>query len=242
MTRQIPVATTQNVDLHLDIASLGDRIVAYLIDSVIRFVYLMAVLVIMDQFNGENPFDNHMVATLVILVPFFFYHLLFEVFNNGQSPGKRVLKLRVVRLDGQSVGLGSYILRWLFRLIDINLFSGLVAIIAIAASDKGQRLGDMVAATTVVKERSDYNLRKLAFQETQPEYALTYPEVFRLSSKHIQLINETLESRDIENIDSHVNLLADKIADIMHVEFDGHPRRFLRTVASDFSHYKSTMP
>src|SRR4029077_19753394 len=88
---------------------------------------------------------------VVLVIPFALYNLLFEIFMNGQSPGKRAMDIKVLRLDGTPATVGDYIMRWLFALVDVHLFSGLIAVLCIAIGGKGQRLGDMVAGTTVVK-------------------------------------------------------------------------------------------
>ncbi|MDX1476772.1 MAG: RDD family protein [Saprospiraceae bacterium] len=241
MQQEFHISTTQNVDLGYEAASLGDRLVAYLIDIVIKGVYLFLVMIFLldSVFNTFGEFVGNVFVYLLWLLPYLLYHLLFEVLNNGQSPGKRAMRLRVVSLDGTPVTLGSYLLRWLMRLVDIDLTTGLGAIISIAVSDRGQRIGDRVAGTTVVKQRSEVRLEHLAFvDETDDEpYDPTYPQVTALTAQHIEIIRETLANRHVIDISAHVDLLAEKIAAIMKVDVPSDPYAFLDTVARDFSHY-----
>src|SRR5690606_21050190 len=97
--------------------------------------------------------DLHSVAVniAIVTVPFLLYHPLFEILMNGQSPGKRQMKIKVVSLDGSSPTIGGYLMRWLFRLVEVFMLRGAVAMVTIAANGKGQRLGDIAAGTTVVK-------------------------------------------------------------------------------------------
>lgn len=239
MAGQITISTTQNVDLQYQIAPLGERIVAYIIDSLIRIAVFIALIVMVGIFS-PNFFDDGIGVVMTIFlimgaIPLLFYHLLFEVFNNGQSPGKRIFDLRVVSVRGDLVSFGSYFLRWLFRLVDFHIFSGLVAVIAVAASDKGQRVGDMVAGTTVIKQGTRVAFRQLAFDEVRKEYIPIYPQASQLQPAHVELIKETLNNLSLEQADDHVNLLAEKTANMLGIQFEEHPRKFLHTIVMDYS-------
>jgi hypothetical protein len=194
---------------------------------------LLGVIAPNSLINGFGALA--IIMTVLFAIPFLGYHLLFEVFNNGQSPGKRIFDLRVVSLRGDMVSIGAYMLRWLFRIVDFHILSGLVAVIAVAASDKGQRVGDMVAGTTVIKESKRIAFRQLAFDEVRNEHIPLYPQATELQPAHIELIKETLGNLSLENSDIHVRLLADKTAAILGVTYEDHPRKFLRTVVNDYS-------
>src|SRR5688572_16373007 len=125
----ISVQTTQNVFIHHPLASLGDRILAYILDRIILIAYIVAIvgLFINIKVNAVWPWFVFLAG------PWLFYHLVFEIFMNGQSPGKRVMQIQVVRLDGTQPSVGDYILRWAFSLIDFYVLSGALAVIVIAA-------------------------------------------------------------------------------------------------------------
>ena len=82
---------------------------------------------------------------LIVNLPTTFYSLIFEIAMNGQTPGKYLNKIRVVKIDGSKPTLGSYLTRWLLRIIDIWFFTGSVAVFTILFNGKGQRLGDIAA-------------------------------------------------------------------------------------------------
>ena len=151
--QNVGIHTTQNVFIHHQLAGLGDRIGAYLLDLAIIVAYGFAVFFIIALLEME--LSNSLM--LVFFLPVFFYDLLFEILMDGQSPGKRQLRIKVVKLDGTQPTLGSYILRWILRPIDV-LFYGGVAILCIVIGGKGQRLGDIPAGTTVVKLAKDSSL------------------------------------------------------------------------------------
>jgi uncharacterized RDD family membrane protein YckC len=239
MAGQITIETTQNVTLHYQVAPLGERIVAYIIDGLIRIALLIAFVILLGIIVPNFLVDGMGVAgtvmIFVFLIPFLFYHLLFEIFNHGQSPGKRIFDLRVVSLKGEMVSIGAYLLRWLFRIVDFHIFSGLIAVIAVAASDKGQRLGDMVAGTTVIKESRQLSFGQLAFDEVREDYIPTYPQAASLQPAHIELIKETLNNLALENSEEHVRMLADKTAQMLEIAYAEHPRKFLRTIVNDYN-------
>ena len=127
----IGIETTQNVDIQYNIASIGDRVLAQIIDMLILFGYgfamIFVVLFLGDTFSG-SPIYFPTATFIILYLPFFFYDLLCEIFLNGQSMGKKILKIKVVKIDGSQPGLGSYFLRWLLKQIDVFFTYGSVGI------------------------------------------------------------------------------------------------------------------
>ncbi|MCB0649385.1 MAG: RDD family protein [Saprospiraceae bacterium] len=139
--------TANNISISYPKAGLGTRMGAYLIDFAILYFVVM-IIVIFSM--GES------ISYLLSMIVFTSWHFLFEVFNKGQSPGKMAMKIKVVSLDGSSPSLKSLFIRWLFRVIDISMTLGSLAMISIHGSSLGQRLGDQLANTTVVKTKVKY--------------------------------------------------------------------------------------
>src|SRR5688572_29908483 len=106
----INVRTTQNVSIQYPVASIGDRILAYLLDSVILIAYSVAVIALFINLEMEIIW----VWIMMLVAPWLLYRLAFEIFMNGQTPGKRVMNIQVVRLDGTQPAIGNYFLRWIF--------------------------------------------------------------------------------------------------------------------------------
>lgn len=149
----IRIHTTQNVTLEYEVASIGSRIVATILDNLIFVAWAFAVGGLVTWLLGRHSEVAAWTMGVLIGLPFVFYHLACEVLFNGQSLGKKAQHLRVMRLDGTAPRLGDYFLRWLLRLVDFGFGSGLVAVITIALNGKGQRLGDLAAGTTVISVR-----------------------------------------------------------------------------------------
>ena len=120
--------------------------IAWGIDILILLVYIIIVSII--------AFSSLYLYYFLILIVTGFYHLAFEVLNNGQSPGKRIMNIKVVTLHGRTPKAQDYFLRWIFRLLEITGCLGVVAILYISSTEKNQRIGDLLAQTTVVKLRS----------------------------------------------------------------------------------------
>jgi uncharacterized RDD family membrane protein YckC len=233
---QVQVRTTQNVFIHYPVASLGDRILAYLIDTVVKIVYVIAVVALL--LNAKVNVIWIWIVTVII--PMTLYHLLFEIFMNGQSPGKRGMDIKVLRLDGTPATVGDYIVRWLFSLVDVHFFSGLIAVLCIAIGGKGQRLGDMVAGTTVVKIIEEANVTASEiFVPHDTGYTAVFPQVVQLTEYDIELVQRALEvSRDSGN-SQPVLAATEKVKTLMGIQTDLPPVKFLYTIIKDFQHLTS---
>lgn len=187
----VEIRTSQNVGLTVEIAGLGDRVVAALIDYLVIGAYVIAMSLLASVLIGLT---NSLAVLLPLLLPALLYFLLCEVFLNGQSIGKRFVNIRVMRRDGTAPTLGDYLLRWLLRPIDIWLSSGLVAVVTVLLTGTGQRLGDLAADTTVVHAESNTDLRDTIFTRVDAEHTLTFPEVEALHPDDIATANEVLNT------------------------------------------------
>ena len=246
MNEGILIQTTQHVPLQMDLATLGDRILAYLIDGLIVGMYAFIAIMVWGFVFGSN-IDSvggtgavaMVVAGVLLLIPAIAYHLLMEIFNNGQSIGKRAMDIQVVAKDGGEVTVGMYLLRWLLRFVDISLFNGIVAIITIAVSDNRQRLGDMVANTVVIKLKKKSTMAQTPYSKPEDQHEVRYSNAILLEREDVMLIKETLNSRDVVGIDEQVRILAQKVADKLNIPVPENPRLFLRDVIKDYSHLRS---
>lgn len=231
----IRVRTTQNVFIHYPLGSIGDRIVAYLIDRLILVLYCAAVVVALISLSVELWW----VYVILLGIPFVFYGLFFEIFMDGQTPGKRVIKIKVVRLDGTQATIGDYLFRWLFSIIDFQL-SGAVAVITIAMNGKGQRLGDLVAGTTVVKlvEQREITASDI-FITSEETYQPTFEQVTRLSARDIEVIQRALETASRQGNMQPVILVSERIRSLLGIQTDLAHTEFLYAVVKDFNHLTS---
>lgn len=229
----IRIQTAQNVFIEYQPASVGDRIGATIIDGVIALCYLLVVNLTLEGLNLEPG----TTVRLALYSPYVFYHLVSEIFMDGQSVGKKAVNIKVVKLDGTQPGIGSYLLRWLLRPVDI-LFFGAVAMISISSSQKGQRLGDIAAGTSVISTRRRQTLRDTMLPEIPDEYTPLYPEAARLTDRDVSIIKESLQAylRGDRQDSWLVHTLAEKVQALLGVRTNQTYVEFLRTVLKDHAY------
>jgi len=223
--------TNQNIEIDLELGSLGDRIVAFIIDFVIMIVFLLSVTGLISYIN----LDSWLVS--LFYIPLMFYSLAFEYFGNGQTLGKRAMNIKVVKLDGSTPSIGSYLLRWLFRIVDIWLYPIVFApaVISIIATKNGQRIGDLVAGTTVIKIRNIEAAQ--AFKSVaQDDHEVTFTAVKALSDEQIELIKKALKMKKEGYNKEGVTLLSEKIKDKLKIESDLPDVKFLYTIIADYEY------
>jgi len=232
----IQVQTTQNIFIHYPVASLGDRILAHLIDRLVLIVYTVVVIAAF-----VNLQINEMWAWMMVIgTPWLLYNVLFEIFMNGQTPGKMAMTIKVVRLNGTPPSIGDYLLRWIFSFIDFYILSGAIAVVIIAAGSKGQRLGDIVAGTSVVKliEQKEVTASEI-FVTPSSEYEPIYGQAVQLQQKDIELIQQALEVARDQGNNEPLLAVTEKVKALLGIQTDLPPVKFLYTVIKDYNHLTS---
>lgn len=166
------IETPERVPLEFALASIGNRFLAVAVDHLIQFSLMFLIAWLLSTIYGlgnAGPAVDEMivempkwtVAILIIVISFVFsgYFAFFEWIWSGQTPGKRLLKLRVIRDDGRPVTFWESVARNLLRIFDavpgfvIPIYS--VGLIAVFLSPRDQRIGDLFAGTVVIRERAD---------------------------------------------------------------------------------------
>ncbi len=233
--KKIEIHTTQNVTIEYALASLPERMGAFFIDTCIIWAAIGLLNLIALIFGISS-----MVFFFITAVPIFFlYTLAFESLNNGQSLGKYFLKIKVVKLSNEKAEIFDYIMRWAFRMIDIYLSLGSLAVLLIYSSSRSQRLGDLLADTSVIKllDKNRYHLKSIMKINDTNDYIPKYPEVIVFTEKEMLLIKETLERYTKYPSDGHkeaMDVLLQKIEDQLKIK---HPRNitdFLKTLIKDY--------
>lgn len=227
----ISIDTTQNVSIQYELASPGDRATAYIIDLIIKFAYLIVVLVLLR----EAP-----TAVIVLsILPFIFYDILLEYFMDGQTIGKKAINIKVIALSGRQADISSYLLRWLLRPVDFLIFTPAIALMVVILWGKGQRIGDMVAGTCVVNITRPRRL-KYALPAFEENYVPTFTEVAKLSDKDIHLIEQILQAyKKNKNKNVAIALTAQKVKSLIGVETTLSDEEFLKTLVKDYYHLTS---
>ncbi len=233
--KEFQIKTAQNISINQNTANVGSRIAAYLIDGAILFFYILLMIFIGTKVKSDTSLAWSVYSLLYL--PVLFYHLMFEAFFDGQSPGKMSMNIRVVKLDGSKPKLSNYLLRWLMRIIDISITTGGIAVISILISGKGQRLGDIAAGTTVVSEQFRMGLQHTLLQEIPDDYVPKYPQVMALSDKQIQEIKqiktEALKAGDF----GVIKKLAEKTASLIQVNPEEKNLEFIENIVRDYNYY-----
>lgn len=235
----IRIQTTQHTELEYTLAGVGDRLIAYLIDLVLYVSYGIGLAVLMYKTSLLDFWSGAWV--LVLILPILFYQLLCEIFMNGQSVGKRIRQIKVISLDGNQPTIGQYLIRWLFRIIDDMIGSGVVAIVSIALSEKAQRLGDMLAGTTVVRTRTSTVFDDTLFMEADASHVATFPQVIRLKDRDVNMLKEVIRRvrTDSERHRSLLDKACARTREVLGVDTDLEPLDFLETVIRDYNHITS---
>ncbi len=231
----ISISTAQNIDVQYELAGLGSRILAALLDYVLFMAYFIVAMLLLSQ-TQPNQSLSSFLGYFILLFPIMLYHLLCEIFLNGQSVGKRIMKIKVISLDGGQPSFGQYVMRWLFRLVDIALSQGVIAVVSVAATNRAQRLGDLAANTTVVSTKPKKSLQQTIYMPTIENYVAVYLEVSRLSSEDIQLIKDVLLMQHQDQGYYLAVETANKIENVLNIKRKEDPLNFLRIVLTDYNH------
>jgi len=167
------IETPERVPLAFALASIGNRFIAVVVDHFIQYLALILIAWFFTYISGiasptdrsagevlsEMPKWTIAIIILILFIVFSGYFILFEWLWDGQTPGKRLLKLRVIRQDGRPITLWEAIARNLLRVFDaapgffVPIYS--VGLIVIFLTNRDQRVGDLFAGTVVIRERTD---------------------------------------------------------------------------------------
>jgi uncharacterized RDD family membrane protein YckC len=235
----IRITTSQNIDIDYEVAGVGERVVARLIDyGVFVGIFILGLVIGLIAGKSFNSKIVIIIAVAVYAALYVFYDLACEIWMNGQSVGKRVMKIKVISLDGARPKFSQYLLRWLFRIVDFTLSSGLCGLISVAVSDKHQRVGDMVAGTSLIKTQARTLIDNIAFSPVESEYNPVFNEAAQLNDQDIVLLQEVIRTYFQTGSTEVVYVAAARIKELLSVSaIEGmDDLYFLQTVVKDYTH------
>ena len=238
---QLSIRTPELVAIEFPLAGIGSRFVALLIDYLIQgaaaFILILIFVLFVSATAGSRPVHSSIAGSpnsgkwaiaIAIAIPFLFqwgYFTLFEAFWRGQTPGKRIMRIRIIQQTGRPVGVFESLGRNLTRIIDMLPTFYIIGVIVMFLTRRQQRLGDLVAGTLVVHERDiEAPLESMGGSRTftAPSFtpAATPPRESKLPADAIAL----LTLADLQTIESYLNRrldvpietrarLADKLAE-----------------------------
>jgi len=250
---EIQITTTQNVTINFKAAELGERILAYFIDFTIKMAYLFLISMVFSLFSDplfayiEDHFDTDpwsvMAIIIIIGAPIFFYTIVSETLLMGQTLGKKLVKIRVVKIDGYRASFLDYFIRWVMRFVDINIFSGVIALVSIGSSKKHQRLGGMASGTAVINLKNKVGIYHTILQEVAEDYQPTYLSVIKLSDNDVRIIKENYVRAKKKNDHKTLLILKEKIIGVIgEVPPAGVTAgNFIASIIKDYNHFTKNM-
>jgi len=192
-------------------------------------------------FTGAFGVDSVELYYLMIAFPIFaFYSPVSEMLMDGQTLGKRIIGIKVVKLTGKEPSNNDYLIRWVFRLIDIWLSGGTIAAMLVSSSPKAQRLGDVTSNTTLIRVKfiPRFRLEDIERISSLDNYEPTYPEVKRLNEDDMLLIKSIVSRARRYNNPAHKEALNNLVSRLMSIlDIPKRPRNsieFLKTLIRDY--------
>jgi len=254
----VAISTPFNISLDFEIAEFHKRLAAYFTDLTLLVVYMIAMQYLLTDILSFDSLYNGGIFIFCVGVPVLSYHLIMEVFNNGQSLGKMAFGIRVMSLEGGEPHLGQYLMRWIFRVFEwlpmLLLYTniqrynfvlqafltgilGLIVVLIIAVNKKSQRFGDMTAGTTVVNTKVKLGLNDTVFREVATEgYKVMFPDVMRLSDRDINAIKAVLNQTLKSNRYDTANRVAYKVKEVLKIESSMEVTDFLEKLLEDYNY------
>lgn len=236
---EFQIETAQNVGIQQKVANIGDRMLAYLLDSLVIILYMIAIIMLLTALDLD-PADSWAIYLLLSL-PAFLYYVLLETFWNGQTVGKYAMKTRVVKLDGSKPSFANYFVRWILRIVDVVISSGGVAVLTILVRGNGQRVGDIAAGTTVISERIRLSIKDTILKEIPVDYVPTYSQVTVFSDNEMQTVKTLYNQAKLKGQHNIILSLHLRLIKVMQIETTQKPIEFVDTVIKDYNYYTQNM-
>ncbi|MGY0392815.1 RDD family protein [Bizionia sp. KMM 8389] len=239
---KIAINTAQNVNLDYKLIGIGERLVAFLIDGLILIVYMTVmenIVTFSDLFESDSWTARGVVG--LVTLPALFYSLICHVLFNGQTVGKMIMKIKVVRLDGAPTQWYNLLVRWMLRLVDIWLFFASIGVMSILLSDKKQRVGDSAAGTVVISAKKQHKISSTILEDINDDYQPVYTNVTQLTDKDVRIIKEAFILSKRNNDFKTLTILRNKICTLLHIETDMFDKEFIDTILKDYNYYTQNM-
>ena len=238
--KKIDIITSHNVSIEYEAANVLSRGIAQFLDLLVILVYLWIISYVCTSMGmRRHNLDAILVIYYVLNLPAIFYSLLMEYLLKGQTVGKIALGIRVVQLNGENANLGDYTMRWAFKILDLRSSAGSLAAIFISTTDKGQRLGDVLAQTAVVRNQPEhsYSIKDILSIKDRSKHEPTYFGVSKFTDEDMILIKNAINRVKKYPNDPHKQLirdLASKAAEELDMEVPERKLTFLKTLLQDY--------
>lgn len=236
---ELSINTSQNVNINFNPASLGERILAFAIDMLIKIGYVYILLSLLELINFNfTYFDSWESGTIEFFIfsPVIFYSLIIESLLGGQTFGKKIMKIRVIKIDGYQATFTDYFVRWAFRIIEVVMLMGAVAVASIIFNGKNQRLGGIVSGTAVISLKNKFALN-LNFLKDLQEYKPQFQQVLRFTDNDMRIISQSFQKAVQDHDVQLEKKLVDKIENVLKIKNPYENRQqFIRTIINDYQY------
>jgi uncharacterized RDD family membrane protein YckC len=269
--KTLQIKTAQNVNIKFTVATVFQRLFAFVIDNLVKFAYLYFA----NRLFGFSMLDTSLngdgwtikAVEVLFLVPITFYSLYSEILMDGQTIGKRLLHLKVINVDGFKPSITDYIMRWFLRIVDFNLFLLLFVYVAslglndqytllvviflfgkmvgfflILFTNKSQRFGDIIANTIVIYLKDTVKFSETILEDIKENYIPTYANVIKLSDNDMRIIKGTYITAAKHNDYKTLIKLRSKILEVTDIKsVHTSDLEFIDTVLKDYNFYTQSM-
>lgn len=265
----IRIATHFNIELEFEAAPFHRRLFAWALDLLIQVFYLIIATKFINSVARRMSYDedtayNLWAVSLFLTLPFFLYHVVSEITLNGQSIGKKLMDIRVVNEKGGKASISQYIIRWLIKTSDytalliilyapyamsngIMVYWAIIGSLALLITDifltvgskKGQRLGDILAHTILIRATPKDTIDHTVFLQVEDHYQPLFPQVMQLSDRDINSLKSILETAQKHHNPILAERASDKIKTHLNIESSLAPFDFLEVLLKDYNYLVS---
>lgn len=269
--KRLQIKTAQNVNIDFTLANVGQRLLAFGIDNVLKFAYFYFAVHYLNfgLFDGIGNMDSWSVKAIdvIIFLPITFYSLYTEILLGGQTVGKKFLHLKVINEDGFKPSITDYVMRWFLRIIDFNLFillfvyinslgvtneeawfflifilGKMIGFFLILFTKNNQRFADIIANTVVIYIKDEVKFSETILEELSTKYVPTYPNVIRLSDNDVRIIKSAFRSARKFNDYKTLIKLRSKILEVTEINsVHNSDKEFIDAVLKDYNYYTQNM-
>jgi len=232
---QFQIETAQNITIGQNTAHLGDRMLAYIIDSFVIGAYIILSIILL--LSMDIDFEDSWSIYLILNLPAFLYYVLLETFMNGKTVGKGLMHIRVVKLDGSEPNFSSYFVRWILRIVDVVFTSGGVAVMTILLRGKGQRVGDIAAGTTVISEKQKITVKDTLLRDLPADYKPKFSQVTIFKDREMQTIKDLFTTAKLNGDHKIILSLSERIKQVTGIKTELKAMEFVDIVINDYSFY-----
>lgn len=244
--KKVDIITAHNIAIDYEAASVMNRGIAKFLDLLVIMIYTLIIYFILLQILLQSIFgsfyidESFYIMLIIFQLPVIFYTILSEYLLKGQTIGKMAMGIRVVKLNGENGNINDYTMRWAFNLIDFWFSAGSIAALFISTTEKGQRLGDVLAQTAVVKNKPEqvYSIKDILNIKDRSKHEPTYLAVSKFTDEDMILIKNAITRVKKYPNEPHKQLvreLAKRAAKELNLEEVPQKKlTFLKTLLQDY--------